>query len=126
MSTPVPSDMTRATGASHTARLDSTHAPARRARARALASTGRVRYLDARMRSAGFGALTGVLSCLAGACIPVEPEWVVTDPRFRGVKVEVVEPGGYASLLHVPEGKRRATLLPLDTVEFTWHVTAAE
>ncbi|MCY0995325.1 hypothetical protein OV203_49825 [Nannocystis sp. ILAH1] len=78
------------------------------------------------MRSAGFGALTGVLSCLAGACIPVEPEWVVTDPRFRGVKVEVVEPGGYASLLHVPEGKRRATLLPLDTVEFTWHVTAAE
>ncbi|MDC0668565.1 hypothetical protein [Nannocystis radixulma] len=78
------------------------------------------------MRPAGLRVFIGVTPCLVGACIPVEPEWVVTDARFRGVKVEVVEPGGYASLLNVPEGEYRATALPLDTVELTWNVTAPE
>jgi len=78
------------------------------------------------MRPPGLRASIGVLSVLAGACIPVEQDWVVTEARFRGVKVEVVEPGGYASLLNVPAGKYRATLLPLDTAELTWHVTAPE
>ncbi|MBZ5708490.1 hypothetical protein [Nannocystis pusilla] len=78
------------------------------------------------MRPAGLRLFLGVSPCLVGACIPVEPEWVVTDARFRGLKVEVVEPGGYASLLNVPEGEYRATALPLDTIELTWHATAPE
>ncbi|MCY0990569.1 hypothetical protein OV203_25730 [Nannocystis sp. ILAH1] len=63
--------------------------------------------------------LVGVSAVLLAACLPVEPEYLITAPRFRAVRVEVVEPGGYASLLNVPEGRRRATPLPLDTVELT-------
>lgn len=66
----------------------------------------------------------GVYAVLLGACIPIEPEWLVTATRFRGVKVEVVEPGGYGSLLHVPPGRHRNTILPLDTVEVEWAVAA--
>src|SRR5689334_8553690 len=54
---------------------------------------------------------------LAPACVPVEYDWVVVDARFRGLLVEVIEPGGYSSLLNVPPDRRRAFVLPLDTVE---------
>lgn len=57
-----------------------------------------------------------------GACIPVEYDWQVVDARFRGILTEVVEPGGYGSLLHVPPDRRRAFVLPLDTVELEWKV----
>ncbi|PCC71910.1 hypothetical protein SAMN02745121_03260 [Nannocystis exedens] len=63
--------------------------------------------------------LVGGSAALLAACLPLDPEYLVTAPLFRGVRVEVVEPGGYASLLHVPDGRRRATILPLDTVELT-------
>jgi hypothetical protein len=59
---------------------------------------------------------------LLGACIPVEHDWLVVDARFRGLLVEVVEPGGYGSLLNVPPDRRRAFVLPLDTVELEWKV----
>lgn len=69
------------------------------------------------------------LLCAAAAlpltvCIPIVPDWVVTTTRFRGVKVEVVQPGPYGSLLNVPPGKHRATVLPLDTVELEWFFAA--
>jgi hypothetical protein len=63
--------------------------------------------------------LVGAFAVLLAACLPEEPGYLVTAPQFRGVRAEVVEPGGYASLLNVPEGRRRATPLPLDTVELT-------
>ncbi|MFY0536014.1 hypothetical protein [Nannocystis pusilla] len=63
--------------------------------------------------------LVGGSVVLLAACLPLDPDYLVTAPLFRGVRTEVVEPGGYASLLHVPEGRRRATILPLDTVELT-------
>ncbi|WAS94964.1 hypothetical protein [Nannocystis punicea] len=63
--------------------------------------------------------LLGGSAALLAACLPVEPEYLITAPQFRGVRLEVVEPGGYASLLNVPAGRRRATFLPLDTIELT-------
>ncbi|PCC71908.1 hypothetical protein SAMN02745121_03258 [Nannocystis exedens] len=57
-----------------------------------------------------------------GACIPLEHDWQVVDATFRGLLVEVVEPGGYGSLLNVPPDRRRAFVLPLDTVELEWKV----
>jgi hypothetical protein len=63
--------------------------------------------------------LFGGSAALLVACLPVEPEYLITAPQFRGIRLEVVEPGGYASLLNVPAGRRRATFLPLDTVELT-------
>lgn len=58
----------------------------------------------------------------SAACIPVEYDWQVVDARFRGLLAEVVEPGGYGSLLNVPPDRRRAFVLPLDTVELEWKV----
>lgn len=63
--------------------------------------------------------LVGASAVLLAACLPPEPGYLVTAAQLRAVRVEVVEPGGYASLLNVPEGRRRATVLPLDTVELT-------
>jgi len=74
------------------------------------------------MRSLALGA---VILCGA-ACIPFEPYWWVQDARMLGMRMSVVEPGGYSTLLHVPPGQRRATPLPLDTVELEWFVAAAE
>jgi hypothetical protein len=68
----------------------------------------------------------GLLAAVLGGCVPPEPEWLITRPRFRGVEVEVVQSGGYASLLNVPPGGRRATVLPLDVVELEWAVAAPE
>lgn len=59
------------------------------------------------------------------ACVPVEYDWVVVDARFRGLLIEVVEPGGYSSLLNVPPDRRRAFILPLDTVELEWKVAVS-
>jgi hypothetical protein len=64
----------------------------------------------------------GLVAVLLGACIPEEPDWLVTEARFRGVQLEVVEAGGYSSLLNVPPGRRRAAALPLDTIELEWKV----
>ncbi|WAS94961.1 hypothetical protein [Nannocystis punicea] len=62
------------------------------------------------------------LATLLGACVPAEYDWLVTGARFRGILVEVVEPGGYGSLLKVPPDRSRAFVLPLDTVELEWKV----
>lgn len=64
----------------------------------------------------------GLCAVLLGACIPDEPEWLAAEPRYRGVALEVVEPGGYSTQLNVPPGRRRATALPLDTLELSWHL----
>jgi len=66
--------------------------------------------------------LFAVGTVLFGACIPLEPDWLVVDARFRGILVEVVEPGGYGSLLNVPPDRHRAFVLPLDTIELEWSV----
>jgi len=58
----------------------------------------------------------------SAACVPIEYDWQVIDARFRGILVEVVEPGGYGSLLNVPPNRHRAFVLPLDTVELEWKV----
>lgn len=59
---------------------------------------------------------------VSATCVPTEYDWLVVDPTFRGLLVEVVEPGGYGSLLNVPPDRRRAFVLPLDTVELEWKV----
>lgn len=68
--------------------------------------------------------LLGASVVLFTACLPVEPGYLITAPSFRGVRLEVVEPGGYASLLNAPPGRPRATFLPLDTIELTAHFAA--
>lgn len=68
--------------------------------------------------------LLAAAAILLAACLPAEVQWQVTDSRFRGVRIEVVQPGPYASLLKVPRDRRRATVLPLDTVELEWFVAA--
>lgn len=74
------------------------------------------------MRSLALGA---AILCGA-ACIPFEPYWWIQDPRVLGMRMTVVEPGGYSTLLHVPPGQQRATPLPLDTVELERFVATPE
>lgn len=68
--------------------------------------------------------LFGLSAVVLVACVPTEPDWLLTAPRFSSVRLEVVEPGGYGSLLNVPPGRLRATPLPLDTIELEWQIAA--
>ncbi|MDC0717539.1 hypothetical protein [Nannocystis bainbridge] len=70
-------------------------------------------------------ALGAALLCGA-ACIPFEPYWLIQDARVLGTRMTVVEPGGYSTLVQVPYGQRRASGLPLDTVELEWMVAAVD
>lgn len=83
-----------------------------------MASAGPLQYGEVCMRQRTLVALT----LLGGACIPYEPYWLVTEATYVGIRLTVVEPGGYSSLLRVPPGQRRTTALPLDTVELEWLV----
>lgn len=58
---------------------------------------------------------------LLGACVPSDhPPWLVDHPMPWGIVASVVEPGGYSTGLVVPEGRVRASALPLDTLELQW------
>lgn len=81
-------------------------------------SAGPMQYGGVCMRRLALGALT----LLGGACLPYEPYWLVSEARFLRFSATVVEPGGYSTLLNVPAGQRRATALPLDTIELEWFV----
>jgi hypothetical protein len=81
-----------------------------------VAERGAVQYGEVCMRPLLLGAITS----LSAACIPFEPYWLLQDTWLLGVRLNVVEPGGYATLVRVPEGHTRAEPLPLDTVELEW------
>lgn len=58
------------------------------------------------------------LPLLVAACIPDFPgSWLIERPIPWGIIATVVQPGGYSSMVVVPEGRERASALPLDTLE---------
>jgi hypothetical protein len=64
--------------------------------------------------------LLGLL-LLVAACIPDEGgSWLIARPTNWGIIATVVQPGGYSSGIVVPEGRQRASALPLDTLELQW------
>lgn len=67
----------------------------------------------------------GALTLLGAACIPFEPYWLLQDAWLLGIRLSVVEPGGYATLVRVPEGHTRAEPLPLETAELELLTTTA-
>lgn len=61
------------------------------------------------------------LPLLVAACLPDFPgSWLIERPVPWGMLATVVQPGGYSSMIVVPEGRQRASALPLDTLELQW------